>query len=156
MIDEEEIEDALFWANLHGIKDVEFKRIRDWLAHRGYVPPAHPSDAQLTRELETLLDRLADLGVVVEFIDHLSDRELYTWLMESGHLDGHIALLPNSHLHMSPIGSCSEEDNQIYLTYYASDQEREWWKEDAPDEELPPRKQLPYDREGRRSNAHAS
>ena len=74
------------------------------------------------------------------FSDHLSDRELYAWLMESGQLEGHIAPLSNSYVHMSPIGGCSEEDNAIYLAYYATEQERAWWKEDAPDEELPPRK----------------
>ena len=145
MIDKEEIDDALFWADLHGIKDVEFKTIREWLAHRGYVPPTNPPDSQLSGELETLLDRLEDLGVVVEFADHLSDRDLYTWLMEGGHLEGHIALLPDSYIHMSPIGGCSEEDNEIYLAYYASDEDRASWKEQFPDDELPARKPLPYD-----------
>jgi len=108
MIDEEEIEDALFWANLHGIKEVEFKTIREWLAHRGYVPPADPAD--FSAELTTLLDRLADLGVVVESADHLSDRELYSWLLKSGHLETHLAPLPNSFVHIDVVGSGSDED----------------------------------------------
>jgi len=83
MIDEDEVEDALFWANLHGITRVVFKTLRQWLANGGYVPPADPPDDRVSAELNTLLDRLADLGVVVEFADHLSDRELYSWLLES-------------------------------------------------------------------------
>ena len=43
MIDKEEIDDALFWADLHGISRVEFKTIREWLADGGYVPPASPT-----------------------------------------------------------------------------------------------------------------
>jgi len=142
MIDEEEVEDALFWAGLHGIKDVEFKTIREWLAHRGYVPAANPPDDRVSDELETLLDRLADLGVVVEFADHLTDRELYSWLMDSRHLNGHMAQLPDSYIHMSPIGGCSNEDNQVWLTYYAADQDRDEWKTQYPDETLPDRKPL--------------
>ena len=142
MLDEDEIEDALFWANLHAIKDVEFKTIREWLADREYVPPANPPDDHLSAELETLLDRLADLGIVVEFADHLDDRELYSWLMISGHLEGHMALLPDSFLHMSPIGGCSNDDNKVWLTYYATEREREEWKARFPDERLPDRKPL--------------
>ncbi|HEX9493733.1 MAG TPA: hypothetical protein VGA33_10745 [Thermoanaerobaculia bacterium] len=134
MIDKEEIDDALFWADLHGIARPEFKTICEWLADGGYVPPASPDDDRVSAELETLLDRLADLGIVIEFTDHLSDRELYSWLMESGHLDGHI-------------GGGSEEANQVYLTYYATDQERACWKEESPNEELPPKQQPRYKRD---------
>jgi len=147
MIDKEEIDDALFWADLHGISRVEFKTIREWLADGGYVPPASPDDDRVSAELETLLDRLADLGIVIEFTDHLSDRELYSWLVESGHLDGHMALLPDSFIHVSPIGGGSEEANQVYLTYYATDQERACWKEESPNEELPPKQQPRYKRD---------
>jgi len=65
MIDKEEIDDALFWADLHGIARPEFKTIREWLADGGYVPPASPDDDRVSAELETLLDRLADLGIVI-------------------------------------------------------------------------------------------
>jgi len=136
----------LFWANLHGITDVEFKTIRQWLADGGYVPPAHPADNRVSEELTTLLDRLADLGVVVDSTDHLSDRELYSWLLESGHLETNLAPLPDSFLHIDIIGSGSDEDILLYLTYYASGEDRARWKEQFPDEELPPRKPLPYER----------
>jgi hypothetical protein len=145
MIDEEEIEDALFWANLHGIERIEFKTLRQWLADGGFVLPANPPDDRLSAELNTLLGRLAGLGVVVEFADHLSDRELYSWLLESGHLEAHFSPLPDSFVHIDVIGSGSDEDNRLYLTYYASDEERAQWKERFPDEELPPRQKLPYD-----------
>ena len=48
----------------------------------------------MSAELRTLLDHLASLSVVVDFGDHLSDRELYTWLSEQ--LGAHIALIPDT------------------------------------------------------------
>jgi hypothetical protein len=146
MIDEEEVEDALFWASLHGIKQVEFKTLRQWLADGGYVPPANPLDDRVSEELDTLLGCLAGLGVTVEFADHLSDRELYSWLLERGHLEAHLAPLPDSFMHIDVIGSGSDEDNRINLAYYASDEERARWKAEFPDDELPLRKRVPFDR----------
>jgi hypothetical protein len=92
-------------------REVEVKTVREWLADDDYIPPENPSN--VSAELRTLLDHLADLGIVVEFADHLSDRELYKWLIDQ--LGAHMAVMPGSFLHFSPIGGCSEEDNKIYL-----------------------------------------
>ncbi len=146
MIDEEEVEDALFWAGLHGITKVEFKTLRQWLADGGYVPPANPPDDRVSAELETLLDRLAGLGVIVEFADHLSDRELYSWLLASDHLEAQIAPLPDSFMHIGVVGTGSDEDNRLYLTYYASEEDRDRWKSEFPDEELPPQRKPAHTR----------
>lgn len=35
MIDKEELEDILFWADLHGVRDVEIKTIREWIERDG-------------------------------------------------------------------------------------------------------------------------
>jgi adenine C2-methylase RlmN of 23S rRNA A2503 and tRNA A37 len=141
-IDELEEEMAEFYGNLYGRK-FEVKTVHEWLAEGGYVAPEAPAD--VASELRTLLDHLANIGVVVEFADHLSDRELYLWLIEQ--LGAHMALMPNNFLHMSPIGGCSEEDDQNYLTYYATDADRADRKARFPDEELPPKKELPYKRD---------
>ena len=82
----EEEMDALFQ------RKVEIRTLREWLAEDGYTPPENPTD--MSTELRTLLDHLASLSVVVEFGDHLSDRELYTWLSEQ--LGAHIALIPDT------------------------------------------------------------
>ncbi len=124
-------------------RKMEVKTLREWLAEEGYVRAEHPAD--VGDELRTLLDHLASLGVVVEFGDHLSDRELYVWIGEQ--LNGHMALVHDYILHLDVIGSGGDEDNQLYLTYYASDAERARWKTEFPDEELPPRKELQYKRE---------
>src|SRR5207245_5750324 len=127
---------------LYGRK-IEVKTVREWIADDGYVPPESPSD--VCAELRTLLDHLANIGVVVESADHLSDRELYAWLIDQ--LGAHMAVMPGSFLHFSPIGGCSEEDNQIYLTYYATDDDRAAWQAHLPDDELSPKKELPYKRQ---------
>lgn len=45
------------------------------------------------------------------------------------------------------IGGGSEEDNQIYLRYYATEDERADWKRQFPEDELPSRAKPPYDRD---------
>ncbi len=127
---------------LYGRK-VEVKTVREWLADDGYVPPENPSN--FSADLRTLIDHLADIGVILEFADHVSDRALYTWLIEQ--LGAHMTVMAGSFLHVSPIGGCSEEDNQIYLTYYATDEDRADWKARFPNDELPPKKEPPYDRQ---------
>lgn len=117
----------------------EYKTVREWLAESGYVPPPDVPEDRISSELQTLLDRLSFLGIVVEFADHLSDRELYDWITRE-HLEAHIALVDETIIHLDVIGSGSEEDNRIYLPYYASEEERARWKADFPNEELPPRK----------------
>ena len=59
-------------------RKLEIRTLREWLAEDGYTPPENPTD--MSAELRILLDHLASLGVVVEFGNHLSDRELYAWL----------------------------------------------------------------------------
>ncbi len=147
MIDEEELSDTLFWAELHGIKDVEIKTVREWVEREGYTIDPHPSDGDLPRALIGLIERLADTGVFVRSTDHLSDRELYGFLVQSDVLRAHRALLPDSFVTCDVIGGASEEDNAIYLRYYASDEDRTEWKRDFPDEELPAREKPPYDRD---------
>jgi len=117
----------------------EIRTLREWLAEDGYVPPENPSD--VSAEVRTLIDHLASLGIVVEFADHLSDRDLYAWLNQ--HLGGHMALKPEDFLFLSPI----DDDQQIYLAYYATDKERAEWKAKFPDEELPARKEPQYRRD---------
>jgi hypothetical protein len=45
------------------------------------------------------------------------------------------------------VSSGSDEDNELYLKYYADEQTREQWTEDFPDMEIPERVQPPYDRD---------
>ncbi len=147
MIDEEELNDTLFWAELDGIRDVEIKTIRDWVERDGYTIDPHPPDEELPRVLMSLIDRLAEIGVFLRSTDHLSDRELYEFLAHGDLLRAHNALLPGRFVFCDVIGGGSEEDNEIYLRYYANEDERADWKREFPDYELPPREKPSYDRD---------
>lgn len=91
---------------------------------------------------------MAAICMVVESTDHLSDRELYRWLVTDALCEETFLPLPGSGgaWHTSPIGGCSEEDNEIYLRYYADDDTRERWHRDFG-ETLPPKEKPPYDRD---------
>ena len=143
---DEQLTESFLEHVLH-FETAEYKRVREWLADSGYVPPLDVPDDRIASELDTLLDRLAFLGIVVEFADHLSDRELYDWITRE-HLEGHVPLLDETIIHFDVIGSGSDEDNRVYLTYYASEDERARWKAEFPDEELPPRKTPMHARPG--------
>jgi hypothetical protein len=142
MKDYDEIAEERELSLLHGGTG-EVKTIREWLAGNGYVPPDDPAD--VTAELEALVDHLADIGCLIEDADHLTDREVYDWLMKE-HLDAHIGVTPNGWIHMSPIGGWSNEDIETYLTYYADDDIRADWRTNEDDPPLPPKKELPRKR----------
>jgi hypothetical protein len=91
---------------------------------------------------------MAELGMYLESTDHLSDRDLYRYLITDALREETVLLEPGSGggWHISPIGGCSEEDNEIYLRYYADDQSREAWRGNS-DDPLPPKEKLPFDRD---------
>ncbi len=58
---------------------------------------------------------------------------------------------------MNPIidflSSGSDEDNELYLKYYADDDYRRRWRDDWPNDVIPPHVDPPYDRDGNLPNA---
>jgi hypothetical protein len=119
------------------------------LRERGVDLPDDSSldDEALHQRLELLIDEMANIGMLLDSTDHLSDRELYRYLLTDALLEE--TVLPSSSAgawHISPIGGCSNEDTQIYLRYYADDEDREHWRGDSGDP-LPPREKLPFDRD---------
>jgi hypothetical protein len=55
-------------------------------------------------------------------------------------------LLPGTVLHLEMVGHGDDEDDRTWLSYYATDEDRARWKEEFPDEELPPKKEAPFKR----------
>jgi hypothetical protein len=112
------------------------------------VPPDELDDAGLHAKLREVLSALAAIRCFLHDTDHLSDRELYTWLWSDGLREETPDL---SRLcgawHTSPIGSCTDEDIAIFLKYYASEKERRRWKTEYPNDLLPPHSRLPFDRD---------
>jgi hypothetical protein len=120
----------------------------DVLRENGIEIPENPGEeAALKAKLWEIIEGMADIGMVVENTDHLSDLELYRYLVDDALLEE--TMLPmgsGGTWHLSPIGSGSEEDNEIYLRYYADDEYREMWHRNFG-AVLPPREKPPCDRD---------
>lgn len=100
-------------------------------------------DAALHAKLWEIIRAMAELGLILESTNHLSDRELYRYLVGDC-LRKETLLSGGGYWHISPIGGFSEEDIEIYLRYYADDETRATWDEDA---EMPPKERQPFDRD---------
>jgi hypothetical protein len=113
------------------------------------LPPPDSLDADaLHTTLWELIRAMAKRRLVLHNTNHLSDRELYAYLLEEGLREEMMGFgLPFGNCHLDLIGSGSEEDIELNLRYYADDKERAWWAEGWPDDPLPPREKPPYDRD---------
>ena len=114
------------------------------------LPPAEITDETLTPILWELLHNLALRGFYVQHSDHLSDRELYAELWERGlrdpaHLPGRN---PRGGWFHDFLGSWGEDDMQLWLRYYATDNDRARHAKDYPKDKLPPKEKPPCNRAG--------
>ncbi len=115
------------------------------------LPPAELTDETVTAKLWELLHDLALQGFYVSHSDHLSDHELYAGLWTRGLRDE--ALLPGKcktggWFH-DFLGSWGEDEMQLWLRYYASDEDRAKHAKDWPDDVLPPKEKPPFNRDWR-------
>jgi len=111
--------------------------------------PSEIDDEDLIRKLNEIVERMASLGAYLLHTNHLSDRALYEYLYHDG-LREEAVLFPEnpSYAYMIDLtGSGSEEDNQIYLKYYADDEHRRRWAADWPDDVIPDHEDPPFDRD---------
>ena len=111
--------------------------------------PGSLTDDDLTPKLKETIERMSSLGAYLLHTNHLSDRELYEYLYNDG-LREEAVLFPEnpSYAYMIDLtGSGSEEDNQIYLKYYADAEHRIQWALDWPDDIIPDHENLPFDRD---------
>jgi hypothetical protein len=100
-------------------------------------------------KLKEVIESMASLGAYLLHTNHLSDRELYDYLFNDG-LREEAVLFPEnpSYAYMIDLtGSGSEEDNQIYLKYYADEDSRRQWAHDWPDDPVPDHEDPPFDRD---------
>jgi hypothetical protein len=113
------------------------------------LPPAELTDETLTAKLWELLHNLALQGFYVSHTDHLNDRELYAGLWTRGLRDE--ALLPGKcrtggWFH-DFLGSWGDEQMQLWLRYYASDDERAKHAKEWPKDTIPPKEKPPFNRD---------
>ncbi len=105
-------------------------------------------DEALSAKLWELIDGLAQLRIYLHSTDHLSDRELYVFLLSELSEPSMMALDdPLGALHIDVIGSGSEEDIEIFLRHYAGAEDREFWLQHYTDEPIPEHQDPPYDRD---------
>lgn len=110
--------------------------------------PDAVADCEIRTKLWEVLAGMAALRVRLDHTDHLSDRALYAklWyemLRQETPASDEIGF--TSHVGLIPDGV--EPDTSFYLRYYADDDERERWKKDDPDYDMPPHEDPLYDRD---------
>lgn len=111
--------------------------------------PDKLNDVALSIKLREIIDRMASLGAYLLHTNHLTDRGLYDYLYNDG-LREEAVLFPEnpSYAYMIDLtGSGSDEDNQIYLKYYADEEHRKQWALDWPDDPVPEHEDPPFDRD---------
>ena len=111
--------------------------------------PGELGEASVTEKLRETIERMASLGAYLLHTNHLSDHQLYEYLYDDG-LREEAVLFPEnpSYAYMIDLtGSGSEEDNQIYLKYYADEDHRKQWALDWPDDSMPEHEDPPFDRD---------
>lgn len=110
--------------------------------------PEGLGDAALTAKLWELIGELAKRRVFLHQTDHLSDREIYTWLVTDALREEMMGFgLPFGNCHLDVLGGCSEEDLVLSMRFYSDDEERARWAKDFPDFPMPPKEKPPYDRD---------
>ncbi len=140
-----------FWGNVLEFESAEKTCHFIQLEERGIAlpPPEELDDAALTAKLWEVIRGLAKMNVFLSQTDHWSDRELYEHMWHKTLREITMDLPADSGWthHIDFLSSGSEEDNYLYLKYYADDEWREHWHKDFPDDVIPPHVDTPYDRD---------
>lgn len=111
--------------------------------------PESLANVDVTTKLTETIERMASLGAYLLHTNHLSDLDLYEYLYNDG-LREEAVLFPENpgYAYMIDLtGSGSEEDNHVYLKYYADEQQRQQWALDWPDDTMPEHEDPPFDRD---------
>jgi hypothetical protein len=108
-------------------------------------PPDSLSDAELRAALDNALQRLFEAKIVLDYTEHLSDRQLYCLLCRDILAAPQKKFEPSRNfLHWSCLDI--DEDPQTWLRYYATADERSEWEAEF-EESAPPAEAVPFPRE---------
>jgi hypothetical protein len=140
-----------FWSNVVGYETAPDTTQHEMLRSEGVElpPPESLNDADLTEKLWEVIHSLAARNTYLHNTDHLSDRELYTVLVnELFHEVGkEFPAGSGWNHHFDILGGCSDEDIELGHRYYSDDEERARWMESFPDYKMPPKEKPPFDRD---------
>jgi len=154
-------DESIGWVNVAGMSThveneflasmLEWERapilpISQWFTPELALP--HPDmldDESLREKLSETVQRLFEKRIVLDFTDHLTDRQLYCMIYRDI-LPSHEKKLEREHNYLHWDCANAGGNPETWLRYYASDEDRQMWEAemDAP---LPPRQQPPYRRE---------
>jgi len=140
-----------FWEHVVAFEEAEWVTSFDQLVQSGIELPAPEQldDSQLSAKLWEVIRGLAMLRTFLYSTDHLSDRELYEelWHEVLREETPDMPVNEDSACHIDLVSSGSEHDNELYLRYYADEEERRRWAKDWPNDAMPEHEPLPYDRD---------
>jgi hypothetical protein len=108
-------------------------------------PAGQLDDWELHLRLHEVIQLLFEKQIVLQFTDHLSDRELYQ-LIARDILPSREkrVILPDNRFVWHCVDESSEPE--VWLKYYATEEEREMWLEFNPEGVLPESSPPPYSR----------
>ena len=122
--------------------------VAEWFEPALAMPePETLVDEELAERLAKTIHSLYTKNIVLEFTDHLTDRELYT-LVARDILPTYEKKLDRRKTYLHWDCANTSDDPHIWLTYYATDQEREVWADETgldppPMADPPHRRRLP-------------
>ncbi len=138
-------EENEFLASLLAWERAPVLPISRWFEPELTLPrPETLDDPTLARRLWDVINRLYDKRIVLDFTDHLSDRQLYCVILRDILPSPEKKIdLPRNFLHWHCLDDNSDPD--IWLRYYASPEERAAWSSETglP---LPPSQPPPFPR----------
>ena len=147
-----------FWKNVLQYEQAEETTHFAQLERAGIKLPSPEelSDEQLAAKLWEVIHALAGMNAYLSTTNHWSDRELYEQLWRDTLRENTMDFPPGSgwNCHIDFLSSGSDEDNFLYLKYYADDEYRQRWHNDWPKEVIPPHEDPPFDRDSKLPQAH--
>ena len=119
--------------------------ISQWFEPELVMPsPQLLNDNEVVQQLHQVIGRLFEKNIVLLHSDHLSDRQLYRLILQDIlPSQEKKVMLPEKYLEWQCLDIV--EDEESWLRYYASDEERETWA-DETGLKLPPKEWLPFPR----------
>jgi hypothetical protein len=140
-----------FLKHIIEFETAEQMTLMQWLENAGLeIPaPAELTDEILHAKLWEIIKGMASLGAYLHNTNHLSDRELYSYLYDEALREPTVLFPENPGFvyGIDILGSGSDEDMQQYMRYFADEHYRQQWAKDFPDFAMPPRERPPFDRD---------
>ncbi len=119
--------------------------IAKWFIPTLQLPsPDTLDEDQLQQVLSKTIDQLFEKNIVLDFTDHLSDRQLYCLIFRDI-LPAHEKRIERQKNYLHWDCANTSDDPEIWLRYYASEDERNTWAEET-ENYLPPVEATPYQR----------